>query len=320
MRASVLVTSIILVLLAIMLIAGCNAPTTNPPTSSPSPTSSTTAPSPTTSSSPTPTASYSQYQLAYILLDKYPDYFWCDPDYYPVAREGGEQANALAQYPTVRANQAEFSAILDRLGYVLQSDYSDSQKLAIYQEHKKITLAVQMTANQGSYRFTLAVGQGQGQRLTGTITSAGTITIISQEASFNTCPICLSEGTQIDTPQGPVAVEALKIGDLVWSVDAAGQRVAARVLKTSRTAVPADFQVAAITLEDGRHLVVSPNHPSSEYKSLGEYRVGQVLDGSIIRESQLQPYSAQFTYDLLPDTRGGLYWADGILVGSTLKN
>jgi hypothetical protein len=26
---------------------------------------------------------------------------YCDPDFYPIAREGGEQANAISQYPTI---------------------------------------------------------------------------------------------------------------------------------------------------------------------------------------------------------------------------
>ena len=30
---------------------------------------------------PSPSPSFSQYELAYQLIDKYPDLFWCDPDF-----------------------------------------------------------------------------------------------------------------------------------------------------------------------------------------------------------------------------------------------
>jgi hypothetical protein len=257
--------------------------------------------------------------LAYILLDAYPNFFWCDPDFYPVAREGQEQANALSQYPAIRANEAEFSAIVKRINLPTQADYSDSQKLDIYRQHKKITVAVQFTASVEGFRFSLAVGQGQGQRITGIITTGGTTTILSQVASFNTCPICLSQGTLIDTPEGQVAVEKLAVGEIVWSVDSDEQRVAVQIVKTSRTPVPPNFQVVSIKLQDGRSLVASPNHPSSQGRALGDYQIGEVLDGAKILGLDHLTYQGDFTYDLLPSTASGFYWADGILVGSTLS-
>jgi hypothetical protein len=300
-------------LLAVVFSAACNSPaSTSPsPTTSPTPTA--------TSTTPGPTQTYSQYQLAYLLLDKYPDFFWCDPDFYPIAREGGEQANALSQFSSIRSNSEEFSAILTRLNLPVQTDYSDSQKLAIYREHKKLTRAIQLTAAPGGFQFNLAVGEGQGQRITGNISVSGQISGLTAQSSFNTCPICLSLGTLIDTPAGPVPVEQIQPGDLVWSLDARGEKVAVPVLRTSRTAVPPGFQMLRFALEDGRTFMASPNHPDLQGRALGDYRVGQLLDGSKIVAKEWVDYEAGFTFDLLPDSLSAAYWAQGILVGSTLQ-
>src|SRR5271157_2565877 len=86
----------------VMLLSGCKAhsSTTNATTS----TTLATLP-----------AALSQYQLEYRLFSEFPNVFWCDPDYYPVARTGQEQQNAIAQFSTIKSNQPEFSAILSYL-------------------------------------------------------------------------------------------------------------------------------------------------------------------------------------------------------------
>lgn len=259
------------------------------------------------------------YQLAYRVLDNYPDYFWCDPDYYPIGRPGGEQANSLAQFPTIQANGAEFSAILERLNLPVKLDYSDAEKLSIYREHKKLTLAMQITTQGSNYQFVVRVGQNQGFRITGTITPGGTISEISRETSFNTCPICLTKGTLIDTPKGQVAVEEIQTGMSVWTLDSAGRRVEAAVIKNSATAVPPGFQVVKITLSDGRSVTASPGHPTADLKALGDYQRGDILDGAGVVSLERLGYDEGFTYDILPGGETGFYWANGVLLLSTLK-
>jgi hypothetical protein len=253
------------------------------------------------------------------LLDNYPDYFWCDPDVYPISREGQEQANANAQYAAILANTDEFSAIRDRLGLGQKPVYTDAEKLAIYREHKKLTYAVQFETSIGSYPFVLRVGQNQGQKIEGSITPAGVITEVSRVASINTCPICLSEGTLIDTPTGSVPVEQIRQGMTVWTVDGSGKRVTALVAETSRTPVPLSFQMVKITLQGGRTVTASPGHPSADLKAIGEYRVGDSLDGSQVIAVGTVDYNGGATYDLLPSGATGLYYANEILLGSTLK-
>jgi hypothetical protein len=276
----------------------------------------------TTTSTPiltTPPVKMDQYQLAYRLLSAYPDYFWCDPDYYPIAREGAEQANAIAEIASIQANTLEFAAILAQLNLTPKTSYSDSEKLTIYQEHKKVTLAVSVTAVDDAYNFTIRTGKNQGKTIQGTISAFGVIKVLKEDTSINTCPICLAKGTLIDTPDGSVQVEDLHIGQLVWTRDGEGKQVAEPVLKVSWTPVPANFQILKITLDDGRTITASPSHPTSEMKALSEYRVGDTLDSGRILNIQQLRYNNDATYDILPDGGGGLYWANNVLFMSTLS-
>lgn len=272
-------------------------------------------------SGPTPTPTpvvYSVPELKYRLISYFGDVFYCDPDLYPVAHEGQEEANALEQYPIIRANAAEFSAILEHLGLPNKADYTDEEKLHIYREHKKLTYGVELTASGDIYDFTLRMGEGQGYRYSGTITPSGDIIEMQQQTSFNTCPICLAKGTLIDTPAGPVPVEDLSRGMIVWSVDNSGKRVAATVVETVATPVPPSFQVVTVKLNDGRTVTASPGHPTAEGRPLGDYRVGDSLDGALVIAVEYLSYENAATYDLLPSGATGLYWANGVLLRSTL--
>jgi hypothetical protein len=261
---------------------------------------------------------YSQYELEYRLISNFGEAFYCDPDYYPVARLGQEEQNALEQFPVIRSNQAEFSAILKHIDLVDKSEYTTEEKILIYREHKELTLAVQMTVSGDAYNFTLRVGEGQGERIDGVITKSGKITVTNRETSFNTCPICLASGTLIDTPDGPVSVEQLHQGMSIWTIDESGRRVVAIVTDTASTPVPALFQMVRITLNDGRVVTASPGHPTVEGRALGAYRMGDILDGAIIIMVERVSYNGNVTYDILPSGSTGLYWANGVLLRSTL--
>lgn len=267
--------------------------------------------------STTSLATFSRYQLEYVLLSQYPGVFWCDPDVYPVARPGQEQQNATQQFPTIQANGPEFSAILQHLLLQSKPSYTDEEKLLVYRQYKLLTYAVQMTPSGAGFAFALRVGEGQGRRIEGTITAAGHVTVTGDEPSVNTCPICLAEGTIIDTPVGPIAVQDLKTGTLVWTLDSGGHRVAQPVLETETTAVPDSFLIVRLVLADGRSLEASPGHPTPDGRPVGELRPGDTLDGSTIISAQLVNYQGR-TYDILPAGGTGLYWANGILLKSTM--
>lgn len=269
---------------------------------------------------PTPTVTYSRYQLEYLLLAKYPNFFWCDPDIYPVARTGQEETNAQQQFPAIQANTEEFSAILEHLGMTPEPTYTDAEKLSIYREHKKLTYAVTLTSSGNIYDFSIRTGENQGLHIEGTITPSGKITVLKQENSFNTCPICLTKGTRIDTPGGLIPVEKIQPGMTVWTMDSTGTRVSAPVIKVSSTPVPVPFSVVKVSLDDGRSVTASPGHPTADMKALGDYRVGDILDGSPVAAVEHIAYYGGATYDLLPSGGTGLYWANGILLESTLNS
>src|SRR5207244_9562693 len=119
----------------------------------------------------------------------------------------------------------------------------------------------------------------------------------------------------ISTPDGPVPVTRVHAGMTVWSTDRSGNRIRATVIRTrQRRAVG---ELLRITLADGRSVVVSPRHPAASGELVGALGVGDRLDGSRIASVERIPYDG-FTYDLLPSGPTHTYFADGVLLGTTL--
>jgi hypothetical protein len=111
-------------------------------------------------------------------------------------------------------------------------------------------------------------------------------------------------------------VTELQPGMLVWTIDA-GRRVAAPIAVVRHTRAPLGHRVIRVVLADGRAVVASPGHPTGDGRLVGELRPGDLLDGSRIVTADLLPYTGD-TWDLLPLSSTGEYWADGVLLGSTL--
>jgi iron(II)-dependent oxidoreductase len=129
---------------------------------------------------------------------------------------------------------------------------------------------------------------------------------------------CLAAHTMIDTPAGSVEVENLRVGDAVWTVDATGARISATVLRTQRLPVPASHEMVHLVMLDGRELWGSPSHPTADGRTLGDLSAGDTLNGVSVSKAERGRYGQPATYDLLPSGSTGSYWANGILVGSTL--
>ena len=115
-----------------------------------------------------------------------------------------------------------------------------------------------------------------------------------------------------------MAVQDLRVGDVVWTSRPDGRRVAAPLLRVGRTAVPAEHLVLKVGLDDGRSVTASLRHPTADGRTFTDLAAGDSLDGGVISALDLLPYSAAYTYDLLPAGETGWYWADGVLIGSTL--
>lgn len=133
------------------------------------------------------------------------------------------------------------------------------------------------------------------------------------------CPICLASNTLISTPSGEVNVTNIKVGMSVWSTDKRGHKVLSKVVTVSQTEVPKTHKVIHLVLNEGREVWVSPDHPTILGSRVGDLRVGEIYDGSRIYSINLVPYWDNKTYDLLPNSETGEYWANGILLGSTLS-
>ena len=77
--------------------------------------------------------------------------------------------------------------------------------------------------------------------------------------------------------------------------------------------------VLHILLRDGRELWASPGRPTADRRILGDLKTGEVLDGAQIMLMERLPYKGVAMYDLLPSGATGFYWANRLLMGSTLK-
>ena len=133
------------------------------------------------------------------------------------------------------------------------------------------------------------------------------------------CPICLSGNTLIDTPKGAINVKELKKGMLVWTSDRLGQRQSATILKIGKAQVPPTHMMVHVILNNGKELFVSQGHPTADGRMFSEIQPGDVLDDSYVKSAKIVQYNQKYTYDILPSGDTGFYWANGILVGSTLK-
>jgi hypothetical protein len=134
------------------------------------------------------------------------------------------------------------------------------------------------------------------------------------------CPICLSENTTIDTPNGSINIKNLKEGMIIWTSDKLSLRHNSTILKTSKVAVSADHKMMHIVLIDSRELFASLSHQLADGRPLGSISAGDLVEGSKVIVAEEVPYKGGYTYDILPSGETGTYWANGVLLRSTLKN
>ena len=133
------------------------------------------------------------------------------------------------------------------------------------------------------------------------------------------CPICLPPDARIATPAGEIAMSALVAGDTVWSTDDTGKRIAVPIVRVGSTHAPREHALVVIVLADGREIAASPGHPTADARRLGSLAVGDSLDGATVIGVRHRPFGSARTYDLLPASSTRAYWANGVLVSSTLR-
>jgi hypothetical protein len=128
--------------------------------------------------------------------------------------------------------------------------------------------------------------------------------------------VCASPDTPVATPDGDRPIALLSAGDRVFSVHR-GRVEAVPILRTSRVSV-SGHRVRRLTLANGAVLEISAGHPTADGRTLGDLRPGDRLDGVEVIVAETIPYAHPFTYDILPDSDTGAYFAAGVLIGSTL--
>ena len=62
----------------------------------------------------------------------------------------------------------------------------------------------------------------------------------------------------------------------------------------------------------------SPGHPLADGRPLGTVGADEFLEGSPVVRVEWLEWEGTYTYDVLPGSESGLYWANGILLRSTL--
>ena len=259
--------------------------------------------------------------LRYRLVDELGRPLFCDPDFYPVAH-ADETVLAAQHLAAIQADAPTYAAIVARLGIDPSAAPTPDQVLAIYREWKMLRALV-LTAVDGRFGFDYIAAAGSsedtGFHVIGTIDAAGTIAVVERDPSGQPpCPICLARETRIATPDGERPVEDLRPGMTVWTTDGGGRRVVGRVLTVASTPVPMTHQVVHLVLSDGRTVDVSPGHRLPDGRRLGDLRPGDSVDGAVVASAALEAYGGGATFDLLPSGPTGTYWANGILLASTL--
>ena len=277
------------------------------------------------SPSPTPThtdsvRSLPALQLAVLVaVGGHLDY--CDPDLYPVGR-GTPIENAQARFPTIQADQAAFQAILQHEHLSAGQQFTPEELITLNERYKQMQ-AIRLAPTDNAYRFTVLVpkpGSSSGnESVNGTVTLFGKVTISGREPGRPiNCPICLAAGVVIATPSGGVPVQDVAVGMAVWTTDRLGRRTLGVVLAVGSSAAPIGHEVVRLTLADGRMVVASPGHPTADGRRVGDLRPGEFFDGSRVVAAALMPYTGPATFDLLPSGPTGTYFANGILLASTL--
>jgi hypothetical protein len=129
---------------------------------------------------------------------------------------------------------------------------------------------------------------------------------------------CLPAEAAIATPRGEVPVSRLREGDIVWTVTTAGGRIAAPLRRVVSNPIAGSHEILVITLGDGRVVRGSAGHPTADGRTLDDLKRGEAVDGAEVTSVRTLPITGA-TWDILPDGPSGTYWADGVLIGSTLR-
>jgi len=145
------------------------------------------------------------------------------------------------------------------------------------------------------------------------------LNLSTANAQSNLAPNCLSNHTSISTPEGNVPASDLRTGMVIYTLDKAGNKVTEPIELVMKLSGSEGYELRRLVLSDGRELEISGTHPTAGYGRIADLSPGDVLDGSTVVSIEGVRHDGSFVYDLLPAGDTGFYWANGVLVGSTLS-
>jgi len=132
------------------------------------------------------------------------------------------------------------------------------------------------------------------------------------------CPECNAPDTPIATPEGDRPIASLVPGDRVYSMNRGRLEIVPIAQVGSRP--QRDHHVVRLELATGVVLEISPRHPTADGRTLGSLAAGDRIDGVRISSAALVPYRHSHTYDILPASDTGTYYAGGVLIASTMSS
>ena len=128
------------------------------------------------------------------------------------------------------------------------------------------------------------------------------------------CYASCSEETLIKTSKGDKKISKIQFGDLV--ISDGGEII--RVIDLTKIKAK-NWLIVHVEFDDGIILEATPNHPLGPNKYKFEnLMVGHEIDGHKVASVKLIPYKHKYIYDILPQSRSGAYYANGVLIGSSL--
>jgi hypothetical protein len=254
-------------------------------------------------------------ELKYRLVDKIGPPLFCGP---PLVRRPSDSEAQQEVAALKSQDPPTFDAIVSHEKLDASHLTADDDRRIL--DQVQLLRALELGMEGQRYRFDYIAGRPSPEHVVGTIDVHGAISLESHDPTpfpgRGGCPICLAAADRIATPNGDVPVTELRPGMLVWTIDA-GRRVAAPILVVGHTPAPFGHRVIRLILADGRSVVASPGHPTGDGRRIGELKPGDVLDGSHVTTTAVMRYTGD-TWDLLPLSSTGQYWADGVLLASTL--
>src|ERR1700675_3602245 len=97
-------------------------------------------------------------QLKFAVLDSVGLPVYCDPDFYPIARQGGEQASAIAKYPQIQADPELYPAIIAHEKLVIYRVYKNLNALPLTKAGDSYGLSFRVRSTSGAASYLLVTG------------------------------------------------------------------------------------------------------------------------------------------------------------------